>query len=64
MTSESPADGVDSPDEFRAALEELLAAAARNDVDVEGGWECRDAESGRIWDVVVTDVERSDRDSE
>ncbi len=41
--------------EFEDALEDLLAAAARNDVDPRGSWVC-DGTLGD-WEVVVYELE-------
>lgn len=49
-------DTITTADEFEATLQNLLMAAATNDIPVEGGWECNGTD-GNLWDVVITRVE-------
>lgn len=51
-------DGVDVDSEaaFRDELQRLVRSAARNDVDVVGGWSVENRPENRSWDVVVTTV--------
>lgn len=49
-----------SEEEFQAALGSLLRRAEANDVTVQGGWDCRNGDDHPDWDVIVTEVERSE----
>lgn len=49
-----------SGDELNARLEELFRTAHANDVDVEGGWTCRNAPDNPDWEVVVTELRTDD----
>lgn len=40
------------------ALRTLLQQAHDNDVNVKGGWECRNDDEYPDWDVVITEVEK------
>lgn len=40
------------------ALRALLQQAHENDVDVKGGWECRNGDGYPDWDIVITEVEK------
>lgn len=44
--------------ELNERLRSLLGDAYANDVDVEGGWECRHDDGRPDWDIVVTEVEK------
>lgn len=46
--------------ELQAELQSLLRRAYNNDVDLEGGWECRNGAEHPDWDVVITEVRKSD----
>lgn len=46
---------------FHEKLQELVRRAHDNDVDVEGGWACRNGDGHPDWDVVVTEVEKAER---
>lgn len=46
--------------ELNAALKTLLRRAYDNEVDVEGGWECRNGGEHPDWDVIVTEVRKND----
>lgn len=56
MTNSEPT--VSSEDELRSQLETLFQRAHENDVDVEGGWECRNGDGHPDWDVIVTEVQK------
>lgn len=43
--------------ELNAELKSLLARAYDNDIQVKGGWECRNGGGYPDWDVVITEVE-------
>lgn len=47
-------------DAFHEELQELVRRAHANDVDVEGGWACRNGDGHPDWDVVVTEVEKAE----
>lgn len=50
---------IESADDFRDALGELLLAAYRNDVEVHGGWPMHPASDGSTaWDVEITPLSR------
>lgn len=46
--------------EFRDELGALLRRAHDAGVDVEGGWDCRNGGGHPDWDVVVSEVRKSD----
>ncbi|QSG01766.1 hypothetical protein [Natranaeroarchaeum sulfidigenes] len=48
-----------SEGEFQAALASLLRKADANDVEVEGGWDCRNGDEHPDWDVMVTEVKKN-----
>ncbi|MFH5797042.1 hypothetical protein [Haladaptatus sp. CMAA 1911] len=53
MTDETDIE-IDSSDRFTAVLEAALAAAHRNDIDVEGGWLIESPSSDvPNWDVEI-----------
>jgi hypothetical protein len=54
MTADNPA--VSSKTEFATELNALLGRAHENDVNVKGGWECRNGDGQPDWDVVVTEI--------
>ncbi|WP_435074988.1 hypothetical protein [Halorubrum sp. HHNYT27] len=58
MTSEdeTPSDETAFHDELRS----LLRHAHEQDVDVEGGWECRNGAEHPDWDVIVSEVQKPD----
>ena len=58
MTNETSS--VTSDEELNEALKALLIRAYENDVDVEGGWECRNGMDHPDWDVLVTEVVKPD----
>lgn len=43
--------------ELNAELKSLLARAYDNDIQVKGGWECRNGNEYPDWDVVIAEVE-------
>jgi len=45
---------------FNEALQSLLRRAADNDIDVEGGWDCRNGPEHPDWDILITEVEKND----
>ena len=46
--------------EFRDELGALLRRAHEAGVDVEGGWDCRNGSGHPDWDVVVSEVRKSE----
>ena len=59
MTRDSPLDGeITTAGEFDAALEALLSAAARNDVDPRGSWEYRNGDDAEDWEVLIVELEK------
>jgi len=57
MTAEEPT--ITSKAELKAELQTLLIAAYQSDVDVEGGFDCRNGAGHPDWDVIVTEVEKN-----
>ena len=49
-----------SKEELSAELRALLLRAYENDIDVEGGFACRNGSEHPDWDVIVTEVEKND----
>ncbi len=45
-----------SQTEFSMRLRELVRTAHENDVDVEGGWNCRYESDLPDWEVAITEV--------
>ena len=45
---------------FREELQALLRSAHDEGVDVEGGWDCRNGPDHPDWDVVVSEVRKSE----
>lgn len=43
---------------LNAELQALLTRAYENDINVEGGWECRNGAEHPDWDVIVTEVSK------
>ena len=60
MTSEETS--LTSKEQLNAELKALLLRAYENDIDVEGGFECRNGLTHPDWDVIVTEVEKNDRE--
>lgn len=60
MTDHSASDDAIPDDSvFEHRLQELLIQAYRSDVEVAGGWECRNHDDGvPDWDVTVTELEK------
>ncbi|MCL9813439.1 hypothetical protein [Natranaeroarchaeum aerophilus] len=54
-----PESAIVSETAFQSALASLLRRADDNDVEVEGGWDCRNGEDHPDWDVIVTEVEKN-----
>lgn len=48
-----------SKEELNAELETVLRQAFENQVNVRGGFECRNGAGHPDWDVVVTEVEKN-----
>lgn len=44
--------------EFTAALQSLLLNAHENQVNIEGGWDCRNGGGHPDWDILITEVEK------
>jgi len=57
MTSEETT--FTSTEAFNDALKLLLRRAYNDDIDVEGGWECRNGTEHPDWDVVITEVTKN-----
>lgn len=51
-------EAVTTDEEFNDALNGLIQSAHANDVDVEGGWECRTRSGNPDWDVVILEVSK------
>lgn len=59
MTAEeSP---VTSEEELHTELQSLLRQAHQNGVIVEGGWDCRNGSEHPDWDVLITEVQKSEQ---
>jgi hypothetical protein len=58
MTAEEPP--VTSEKELHTELQSLLRRAHENDIDVEGGWDCRNGCEHPDWDVVITEVQKTE----
>lgn len=46
--------------EFREELQTLLRSAHEEGIDVEGGWDCRNGSDHPDWDVIVSEVRKSE----
>jgi len=57
MSGDPPADEVRNPSGFEAALEDLLATAVRNDIDLRGSWVCETDDGRNNWEVIVHELE-------
>ena len=57
MSSDNPS--LTSKEELNSELKRLILRAHENGVDVEGGFECRNADGRPDWDVIVTEVEKN-----
>lgn len=49
-----------SEDELNAELKALLRRAYSSGIDVEGGWECRNGSEHPDWDVIITEVRKTE----
>ncbi|WP_254544124.1 hypothetical protein [Halomarina pelagica] len=49
-----------SKEELNAELIALLRRAYENGINVEGGWECRNGVEHPDWDVIITEVSKSE----
>lgn len=58
MSTDGTAPG--TPAELSEALTALLYQAHDNGINVEGGWECLNGPDHPDWDVVVTEMDKSD----
>lgn len=58
MTRDFPDGQITSEESFHDALVELLATAHENDIDILGGWPCRNGDSLPDWEVVVVELEK------
>jgi hypothetical protein len=52
-----------SVEELHAELKELLREAHSNGIDIRGRWECRNGGEYPDWDVLITEVQKSDDES-
>jgi hypothetical protein len=52
---------VASEEELHTELQSLLQQAHQNDVDVEGGCDCRNGTEYPDWDVIVTEVQKAEQ---
>jgi hypothetical protein len=52
-------DSVTNAGDFEEALDDLLVAADKNDIAVEGGWSPKSL-NNTTWDVVITEVAPAD----
>lgn len=59
MTSEETP--LTSKEELNTELQSLLLRAYESGLDVEGGFECRNGPGHPDWDVIITEVEKSDQ---
>jgi|AntDeeMinimDraft_6_1070357.scaffolds.fasta_scaffold14841_2 regulator of protease activity HflC (stomatin/prohibitin superfamily) len=46
--------------ELRAELRALLRRAYDSDLEIEGGWDCRNGTDYPDWDVIVTEVRKNE----
>lgn len=53
-------DEVATPDEFEAALGDLVAAATRNGIDPRGSWVYAGDDAHHRWEVMVHELEAAD----
>jgi hypothetical protein len=59
MTSEETP--LTSKAKLNEELKALLLRAYKNEIDVEGGFECRNGTEHPDWDVIVTEVEKNEQ---
>lgn len=57
MTDDRPS--LASDEEFNQELQGLLRRAYNQDINVEGGWECRNGPEHPDWDVVIAEVRKN-----
>ena len=60
MTTDPDGRPPETPTELKAGIRLLFKEAHDNGVDVKGGWECRNGDRYPDWDVVVTEVQKSE----
>lgn len=53
-------DPIGSTDAFQGELQELLVRADAGEIDVLGGWQCRNGQDHPDWDVVITELAKPD----
>lgn len=58
MTSEETQ--ITSKAELNTELKALLRKAHENEIDIEGGFECRNGAEHPDWDVIVTEIEKTE----
>ncbi|WP_340099726.1 hypothetical protein [Salinibaculum salinum] len=58
MTAEEPP--VTSEEDLHTELQSLLRQAHENDINVEGGWDCRNGTEHPDWDVIITEVQKTE----
>lgn len=46
--------------ELRTELKALLRRAHDGDLEIEGGWDCRNGTDYPDWDVIVTEVQKNE----
>ncbi|ELY65691.1 hypothetical protein [Natrinema versiforme] len=46
--------------EVRAELKALLRRAYDSDLEIEGGWDCRNGTEYPDWDVIITEVRKNE----
>ncbi|MGQ3412940.1 hypothetical protein ACT4ML_11845 [Natrinema sp. LN54] len=46
--------------ELRAELQALLRRAYDSELEIEGGWDCRNGTDYPDWDVIVTEVRKNE----
>lgn len=61
MTDTPPDDRqITTADEFATALEQLLVAAAENDIDPRGAWIAHNEDGQTDWEVMVLELAKQD----
>lgn len=61
MTSKSPFDDdITDPNEFEAALGQLLRTALENGIDLKGSWEFRSDGDGNDFEIIVYELDDGD----
>lgn len=51
---------LETPTDLEDELHALLRRAQMNGIDVAGAWECQNGDGNSDWDIVVTEVKRSE----